>query len=206
MPDRTAVRDEAHTSLTGLLRCPECDAGLTVDDDAAACTGGSHSFPVVEGIPVLVDEETLAADPQYESQRTYFDSEFAGYTSYRLDNWRVSYLDRLRSAGLLGGSIGPLVDIGVGGSGYTVIEAARAGQPAVGCDLSLAGLLAARRFALAEGVADRTLWVCCSAERLPLASEAFSAALAIAVLEHLPDDAAALAELARVLEPGAGRG
>ena len=102
---------------------------------------------------------------------------------------------------LLQGS-SPLVDVGVGGSGYTVIEAARAGQPAIGCDLSLQGLLAARKFAQGEGVGERTLWICCSAEQLPLASGAFGAALAIAVLEHVPDDAAALRELARVLEAG----
>jgi SAM-dependent methyltransferase len=44
--------------------------------------------------------------------------------------------------------------------------------------------------------------VCCSAEQLPLASGAFASAVAIAVLEHVPDDAAALSEIARVLRPG----
>jgi SAM-dependent methyltransferase len=44
--------------------------------------------------------------------------------------------------------------------------------------------------------------VCCSAEHLPLASEAFGSALAIAVLEHVPDDTAAWRELARLLRPG----
>jgi SAM-dependent methyltransferase len=199
--DGVAAREETLTRLTELLRCPRCDGGLLVEADVAICTAADHRFPVVEGIPVLVDEETLAADPQYRSQRAYFDSEFAGYTRYRLESWRLSYLDRLRSAGLLDGALAPLVDVGVGGSGYTVIEAARAGRPAVGCDLSVAGLIAARRFAVAEGVADKTLWLCCSAERLPLASGSFGSALAIAVLEHVPDEAAALSELARVLEP-----
>jgi len=83
-----------------------------------------------------------------------------------------------------------------------VIEAARDGSLAVGCDLSLQGLASARRFAAAEGVADRTLWVCCSAERLPFASASFSSALAIALIEHVPDDDAALRELARVVQPG----
>lgn len=144
----------------------------------------------------------MQQETQYAGQRAYFDAEFEEYERYELENWRVAYLDRLRAAGLLEPASGPLVDVGVGGSGYTVIEAARAGVPSIGCDLSLTGLRKARRFAEAEGVAERTLWACCSAERLPLASGSCGTALAIAVLEHVPDDGAALRELARVLRPG----
>jgi SAM-dependent methyltransferase len=186
--------------LGTLLRCPECDAAVELGH-VAACAGG-HRFPIVDGIPVFVDDVTLAQDPQYAGQRAYFDFEFRGYQHYSLPNWRLAYLDRLRAAGLLSSSTAPLVDVGVGGSGYTVIEVARSGRPAIGCDLSLEGLLAAREFARREGVLDRTLWVCCSAERLPVASGSAGAALAIAVLEHVPDDEAALRELARVLRPG----
>jgi SAM-dependent methyltransferase len=189
-------------ALQALLRCPACGAEVSLEAEEALCTAGAHRYPVVEGIPVLVDEEALQDDPQYAGQRSYFDSEFSRYDRYLLEHWRVSYLNRLRAAGLLGGSGAPLVDVGVGGSGYTVIEAARAGQPAIGCDLSLEGLLAARRSAAMEGVTDRVLWVCCSAEKLPLASASFGSALAIAVIEHVPDDLAALGELARVLQPG----
>jgi SAM-dependent methyltransferase len=189
-------------TLEALLRCPGCGGELALDAESAVCAGSVHRYPVVEGIPVFVDEETIASDPQYAGQRSYFDSQFKGYEQYSLENWRVGYLDRLSAAGVLDGSASTLVDVGVGGSGYTVIEAARAGRPAIGCDLSLEGLLAARRFAEAEGVAAQTLWVCCSAERLPLASGSAGSGLAIAVLEHLPDDVAALSELARVLQPG----
>jgi SAM-dependent methyltransferase len=170
--------------------------------DVALCAAEEHRFAVVDGNPILVDETALASDAQYEKQRGYFDAEFAGYRSYELDRWRIAYLRRLADAEALGGEGAPLVDVAVGGSGYTVIEAAKAGRPAVGCDLSLEGLRAARRFAQAEGVGDRTLFVCCSAESLPLASGAFDAALAIAILEHVPADGAALDELARVLRPG----
>jgi SAM-dependent methyltransferase len=185
--------------LTDLLRCPTCAAQLAVEADEATCVAGRHTFPLVEGVIVLVGEDELGHDPQYALQRGYFDSEFAAYRTYEPDRWRRSYLRRIRAAGALRG---PLVDVGVGGSGHTVIEAAREGALAVGCDLSLAGLVRARRHALAEGVGDRTLWVCCTAERLPLATGAFSSALAVAVIEHVPDDRAALCELARVLQPG----
>jgi SAM-dependent methyltransferase len=186
--------------LTRLLRCPHCRAELALGTDAV-CSAGHH-FPLVDGIPLLLDDEAVAREPQYSGQRSYFDAEFRGYDRYSLENWRAAYIERLREAGLLAQSAAPLVDVGVGGSGYTVIEAARAGLPSIGCDLSLEGLKRAREFAAAEKVAAETLWVRCSAERLPLESESVGAALAIAVLEHVPDDDSTLRELARVLRPG----
>jgi ubiquinone/menaquinone biosynthesis C-methylase UbiE/uncharacterized protein YbaR (Trm112 family) len=199
---RVDAGSNARPALTDLLRCPECGTRIALNGGVAVCVDKKHSYPVVEDVVVMLDEETLASDPQYQRQRTYFDAEFGNYAQYGLENWRVSYLKRLASRGLLGTPGAPMVDVGVGGSGYTVIEAARTGNAAVGCDLSLEGLVKARRFAVAEGVAERTLWICCSAERLPLASESFASALAIAVIEHVPDDVAALSELARVLQPG----
>lgn len=44
--------------------------------------------------------------------------------------------------------------------------------------------------------------VLASATQLPFAEGTFDAAVALDVLEHIPDDAAAAAELARVLKPG----
>jgi ubiquinone/menaquinone biosynthesis C-methylase UbiE len=187
--------------LSELVRCPTCGEALSEAGDEARCAAG-HRWPIVDGVLVLVEDETLARDPQYGRQRAYFDTEFARYRHYAPENWRVAYLRRLRAAGALGDDGLPMIDVGVGGSGHTVIEAARAGTEAIGCDLSLEALRIARRFAQAEGVLERTLWVCCSAERLPLASSSYSSALAIAVLEHLPDDTAAIAEIARVLRVG----
>jgi SAM-dependent methyltransferase len=186
--------------LTRLLRCPHCGSELMLGADAACSEG--HRFAIAHGIPVFLEDEAIELEPQHSGQRSYFDAEFRGFEHYALENWRAAYVGRLRAAGLLDDSAAPLLDVGVGGSGYTVIEAARDGLPAIGCDLSLEGLRSACGFAASEGVAERTLWVRCSAEKLPLASESFGAALAIAVLEHVPDDEAALRELARVLRPG----
>ena len=188
--------------LFELLRCPVCQTPMREEGDRVLCTGGDHSFPLVEGVVVLVEDRELE-DAQYAHQRDYFDAEFATYLEYELEPWRRSYIDRLRAADSLGGPGAPLIDVAVGGSGYTVIETAREGRPAVGCDLSLQGMIAARRNAESQGVGDRTLFVCCSAEALPFASESFDVGLAIAIIEHVPDDTAALSELARVLRPQA---
>ena len=151
---------------------------------------------------MLTDAGALDGDAHYQQQRSYFDAEFARLREYELEHWRVSYVDRLLRASVLGSPGTLLVDVGVGGTGYTVIEHARRGGLGVGCDLSLEALRSARRFAQVEGVADRIVWACCSAERLPLQSESFDSVVSIAVMEHLPDDVAALRENARVLRPG----
>src|SRR4051812_41243367 len=86
---------------------------------------------------------------QRKSQQAYYDRHFSGYKSYALENWRLSYIERIfRELGILGKKLKPsyhYLDVGVGGSGYTVIEAARAGATAWGVDLSEVGVANAAR-------------------------------------------------------------
>jgi SAM-dependent methyltransferase len=183
-----------------LLACPRCHGELRRDGDTFGCVRCAAGYAVVDGIPVLVPEQL---SHQHVHQRAYFDAEFAGYDDYRVENWRLSYIERIfQATGVLNGRA-PYLDVGVGGSGATVIEAARHGVPAIGCDLSISGIRAARRFAEAEGVADQVDFVVCAAEALPFADASIGSASAVAVLEHLDDDGAAVTELARVLRPGA---
>jgi ubiquinone/menaquinone biosynthesis C-methylase UbiE len=185
-----------------LLRCPHCSAELAWAETDVTCANG-HGFPLVDGIAVLtLEDESDAEARQHAHQRTYFDREYAAYQAYRLENWHRTYLQRLATVWEACGPSAPFLDSGVGGSAYTIIEAARAGLPAVGCDLSVPGMVAARRLAETEGVADRCLFVVCRAERLPFADAAFGGVASVAVLEHVPDDRRALAELARVTKPG----
>jgi ubiquinone/menaquinone biosynthesis C-methylase UbiE len=185
-----------------LLRCPRCSAELAWAATEVTCAN-RHGFPLVDGIAVLMLEEESDADAhQHEHQRTYYDREYGSYQAYHLENWHQTYLRRLATVWEACGPGAPFLDSGVGGSAYTVIEAARAGVPAVGCDLSVQGMTAARRLAEGEGVADRCLFVVCRAERLPFADGAFGGVASVAVLEHVPDDRGALAELARVTKPG----
>ena len=188
---------------TTLLRCPDVRAGhdrrATTD---ARVHGRRPGFPVVEGVLVLVDERRSRASRSTRASAVLR----RGVRRLRATTARelaASYLDRLRGSRSLVDGRARSSTSGSAAPGYTVIEAARAGIPAVGCDLSLAGLVNARRFAVAEGVAERTLWVCCSAERLPLASCAFACRAC-----DRGDRARSgrrrrrSGEMARVLEPG----
>jgi ubiquinone/menaquinone biosynthesis C-methylase UbiE len=139
---------------------------------------------------------------QHLSQAKYFDSEFAAYDRYAPENWRHSFNDRIFRALELRPGAGPYLDVGVGGCGATVIEAARLGVTAAGCDLSVEGVLKAAAAAAAQGVDEKASFVVCAAEALPFSDESFECASAVAVLEHVDDDVAAARELARVVSPG----
>jgi SAM-dependent methyltransferase len=180
------------------FKCPVCGAALA--GEPLACASCGATYATLDSVPVLVPPSLSA---QHEHQRQYFDAEFGQFAAYRVDDWRRSFNDRIFPAIRIDPEHAPYLDVGVGGSGATVIEAARAGVDAVGCDLSVEGVVRASRFARGEGVDDRTEFVVCAAEALPFPDESFGCASAVAVFEHLDDDDIAAAELARVLRPGA---
>jgi SAM-dependent methyltransferase len=105
--------------------------------------------------------------------------------------------------------IGPrtrVLDVGCG-AGRHAIALAREGCLVVAVDVGTEALAAARRAeeetAFLAGPAPRRIsFVRGDATRLPLADDSVDCAIASEVLEHLPDDGAALAELARVVRPG----
>ena len=168
--------------------------------DVLACTGCGAAFDVVDDVPILLPE-TLSG--QQASQTRYFDAEFESFpTTYRPENWRVSFVRRIFGALRIERGQGAYLDVGVGGAGATVIEAARLGVDATGCDLSVPGVLNASRLARSEHVSEHTHFVACAAESLPFPDDAFACASAVAVLEHVEDDPRAAGELARVVRPG----
>jgi len=163
------------------------------------CVRCGAEYALIDDVPVLVPE---VLSDQHEHQRDYFDSEFQRYDRYVVESWRASFNERIfEGIGVFDGGA-PYLDAGVGGSGATVIEAARHGVEAVGCDLSIPGVVAARGFAKTEGVDDMARFVVCAAEALPFPDGAFGSASAVALLEHLDDDRRTVQEFARVVRPG----
>jgi len=186
-----------------VLACPICKSDVKLSGKVLTCVNKScrSQFPVIDGIPVMLTQ--MNQHHKYEKQ--YFDQEFRCYDKYALENWRMSYLKRIfHSLGIGNKVVDCYLDIGVGGSGYTVIEAARKGNRCIGLDVSIEGVKKAQHFAKSElgKKSDLCGFAVGLAENLPFKNECFSKLSSIAVLEHVPNDKHAMAEIARVVKPG----
>lgn len=95
---------------------------------------------------------------------------------------------------------GLALDVGIG-TGYTTYSVFGE-RPTVCVDVDPANLRYYRRQVLAVPGTRRPLCVVAGADALPFRADVFRLALCSEVLEHLEDDAGAVAELARVLRPG----
>lgn len=109
----------------------------------------------------------------------------------------VTYrLDKLERLGII---TGRWLDCGCNDGSYTVALRDRGANPVVGCDVDPKLIETAQnRWRDIEGVE----WVTADAEGLPFPDGAFDGILLNEVLEHIPEQERALAELHRVLRPG----
>jgi ubiquinone/menaquinone biosynthesis C-methylase UbiE len=100
-----------------------------------------------------------------------------------------------------------LLDLGCGG-GRHAFEAYRRGARVVAADLdsgelgSVGAMLAAMREEGEAGPPGAARAILCDATNLPFGSNSFDKVIAAEIMEHVPDDRRALAEVARVLRPG----
>lgn len=99
-----------------------------------------------------------------------------------------------------------MLDVGCGTGRHTV-EICRWECRAVAVDLSVDDLKTAKVFWAYKRESREALghadFVAADAERLPFKDAAFDKVVCTEVLEHIPDDRAGIAELVRVLKPGA---
>lgn len=94
-----------------------------------------------------------------------------------------------------------VLDVGCG-HGLYALDLVRRGAVLWGCDLQGPALAAARRTADGLGLGGLALFVLADGQALPLAAGEFDLVVCNCVLEHIADDEAALAGMARALRPG----
>jgi SAM-dependent methyltransferase len=171
-----------------LLRCPSCQAPLTVADDPSrlACGSCAARYPITHDIPRFADESYVAS----------FGRQWNRYDVARDEEDEATFrvktgLDARALADQL------VLDAGCGGGRYTRLVG-RHGARVVGLDLSNAVEKAAN---LCAGMANVVI-VQADLLQLPLDEGRFDFVFSIGVLHHSPDPRRAFAQVARRVRPG----
>ena len=178
--------------LVDLLVCPESRQDVhRAPGQTLVRADEAVSFPIVDGVPVLIPGGADAAEPSFRAERL---ERLAAIEEEHF--WfgpRLALVERLLDRH--GPAPGALVlDVGCG-TGSLLDPLRRRGYRPLGLDVRPEGLASVR-------ARDPDAWlVQAEADHLPLRDGSVDAVVALDVLEHV-DDRAVLAEVARVLRPG----
>lgn len=202
-----------------IWRCPRCRGEFVEGGERLACAGCGASYEVVGGVPDLrlpgrswvnlADDLALARRLAAQTDATAAEllrQVFGGRDGW--DDRKVALRVRQvlegpnRLAGELDGWLseviapdGVFLDLGCG-AGPLLAAAAIRGRRGVGVDVSMTWLIVAKR--LIEEAGGEAVLAGGLAGALPLADEAVDAAVALDVIEHVPDPDILLAEMDRV--------
>lgn len=203
------------------LACPIDRNPLNSDGASLAC-GTGHTYPVVNGIPVLLDPRLRATHPVIDETRElarrgglrevattdanaidpFVQEAVFGTCGYlyrdlqgRLTRYPIPHMRLPPGDGKL------LIDIGASWGRWS-IAACRLGYAVLALEPSLEAAIAGQRVARQLGY--EVDFVVADARALPLPDESIDVAFSYSVLQHFtkPDAGAAVGEIARVLRPG----
>jgi SAM-dependent methyltransferase len=184
-----------------LLVCPACRARLDWTETDARCSSCGRTYPVEDGIPILVAPSDRAA-PHREHQAEYFDQVPAEFEITRphgtppFYRWLIDEKFR-RSVAVVDPLLAGATALTVcGGSGMDAEYLARRGAHVYLADVSLGAARRARERADRLGV--EIVPVVADAEALPFADRAIDVVYVHDGLHHLERPLAGLSEMARV--------
>ncbi len=181
------------------LICPACRADLRRDADAYHCAGCEKAYPVIDGVPVLInDANSVFAIDDFRSAPSYQGGTYGG-VSDRKPGLRGLYRRFIRF--MRGVHVRPVHTDAETAVQRLLDESEHPRILVIGAgDTSYAGADDNRGEFVYTDVAfgNRTQYIC-DAHDLPFEDGSFDAVLAISVLEHVVDPYRVVSEIHRVL-------
>ena len=199
--------DAAGSAPAGILACPDCHRVLRPDGDGLRCSRG-HAYSAVNGVidlwpPSIPTPGTdwFATPYGVVYDRGIKERWLARAVARAGWGTDIDRMYRQMDAGVKAAAGEVVLDVPVGGAPPLRSAPGRMRGLYIGIDLSTEMLRRADRERRAEGL-DNVLLVRGDMTHLPLRDRSIDRALCFNGLHVIPDKAAALSELHRVLKPG----
>jgi SAM-dependent methyltransferase len=197
--------------LITLVSCPGCLSDLKWDTSMIHCPGCAHSFPIIDGVPVMLmdpkgdDDVTRKGRAHKLGQVSYYDRAVSAefevsrpHGTPQLYEWLISQKLQRSVQGIQALVPGWTALTVCGGSGMDAEFLARIGCRVISSDISLGAARRAKERALRYGF--QLLPIVAEAENLPFKDRSLDLVYVHDGLHHLSDPKRGLEEMARVAE------
>lgn len=189
--------------IRSILACPSCRGRrLDEEDGRIACRDCGQSYPIVDGIPIFLDQDL----DDFKRGEAEYHSEIAGTFDqiHRLDQLRNSYYHDQALQHIEGLPEGALVLELAGGVGHDAQKLMKSGMNVVETDIALECVRETRDRASASELprpGRHATYMVTDVERLPFAPGAFDAVYICAAWHHLPDPLEGLRQMRACVKP-----
>lgn len=196
---RTSLQDIINNRLV----CVVCQNNLRKIKNYLICTGCKAQFKVKQGIPILIDYNSLSKHTFNQIQFFEKTQEYPNFENLEnIHPWQRKYIERyIQNFGLIKNKY--TLDCGTG-IGYMAVELAKRGAKVIACDITLKNLVQLKKIAEKMNLESHLATICCSADKLPFKNSQFDSYISNAVMEHLSNEKMVIEEIRRILKKGAG--
>ena len=183
-----------------LLACPKCFGTLQPHQDDLVCKKCQRTYPVVDGIPILLVKEDLDASTQTSANSwDQFWDHWGMHKEGEVEKhpYYSKVLEHIRAHGPEG-DWGVFLELGCGNGALSLGVAKSRQVPVVGIDFSLGACRGAKKYFEQEGVDG--FFVVGDIQRLPFKEKVFGYMFAGGSLEHFTDTSVGVNEAYRVCQ------
>lgn len=171
--------------LLSKIVCLDCEGYLQRKANSIQCGKCGKKYSFRNGVLIMLSEVSLQ-DKQNLNQKNFYEVHYKSEEANRDIEWKKRWVARLLGF-LPKNKNSYILDLACG-QGYMTLAVAKKGHKVIACDISVSGLLRARKEAEKLGIEKNILFIACDLYKIKFKKNTFDFIIMLAILEHLVQD------------------
>lgn len=171
--------------LLSKILCIECGGKLRYTVKSMTCAKCGKKYVFENGVLIMLSSHSLK-DKQNASQKRFYDDHYQSDEANKDVEWKKRWVKRL--LGFLPKSKKSYILDVACGQAYMTIAIAQEGYKVIACDISISGLMHARKEAAKLHINKNILFIACDINTVRFKKNTFDFIILLHILEHLVHD------------------